>query len=101
MKNPHPYIDSGVYALLLDGENYYVGASTDIHRRLDEHEYNRTAWTDMHNVISVDDIFPARCQLKRLEREVTIAYMEKYGWKSVRGAGWTEAELESEPIPLR
>lgn len=98
MMSEYPHIKSGVYVLQLEHGKFYVGASTDIHRRVDGHD---TVWTEEHLPISVHDIFPAKQEIKKLEREVTLMYMDMYGWKNVRGAGWTQKNMKNEPKALK
>lgn len=94
----HPHINSGVYVLRLENGKFYVGASEDIHRRLSNHS---AAWTQEHQPIEVEDVFPAHTGLKDLEREVTLMYMREHGWENVRGAGWTRVNMSNPPRVLR
>jgi len=98
MMSEYPHIISGVYVLRLEHGKFYVGASTDIHRRIDGHG---TVWTKEHRPISVHDVFPAKHNIKELEREVTLMYMDMYGWENVRGAGWTQRDMDNKPRALR
>lgn len=98
MITEHPHITSGVYVLRLEQGKFYVGASTNIQARVQNHD---SVWTRKYEPIMVDDVFPAKEDIKDLEREVTLMYMRRHGWENVRGAGWTRAEMESKPKPLR
>lgn len=98
MMREHPHIESGVYVLRLEQGKFYVGASRNIQRRIENHN---SVWTQKYKPESVDDVFPAKEQIKELEREVTLMYMKRYGWENVRGAGWTKTEMENKPKPLR
>lgn len=98
MERDHPHVASGVYALRLEEGKYYVGESSDIDNRIEDHA---SEWTMVYRPVSVDDVFPAKHGLKELEREVTLMYMQEHGWENVRGAGWTRVEMENPPKPLR
>jgi predicted GIY-YIG superfamily endonuclease len=98
MQRQHPHINSGVYALRLEHGKFYVGASKDIDRRISNH---KSEWTQIHKPKSLDNVFPAKHNLKDLEREVTLMYMREHGWEDVRGAGWTRVDMQNEPKPLR
>jgi predicted GIY-YIG superfamily endonuclease len=100
MQNPYSF-NSGVYALELEDGCYYVGYSEDLDARLQKHRNCVTAWTKKHPPVAVDDVFPARFNIKQLEKEVTLQYMKEHGWKKVRGAAWTQVERDTKPVPLR
>lgn len=99
MEDPHPYINCGVYALLLEDSKFYVGLSRDMEKRF--RGGHNSEWTSRYEPIKIHDKFPAKVELKKLEREVTLLYMRRYGWDRVRGAGWTKVEMERPPKILR
>ena len=37
----------------------------------------------------------------QMEREVTLHYMRKYGWRQVRGGPWSKAVMKRPPRELR
>lgn len=98
LDNPLPHVNSGVYVLLLEGSNFYVGMSRDIHQRLKGHS---TAWTSKHEPLEIEEIFPAKKDLKQLEKEVTLMYMRDKGWENVRGYAWTEVDMSRPPKAIR
>lgn len=84
-----------VYVLQLEQENYYIGQSLDLSRRIGEHFLGTfldegARWTKAHNPIKVLQLFPITDvhKINDYERMVTIAYMSKFGTDKVRGAGW-------------
>ena len=91
-----------VYILRLEGGNYYVGATSDLNRRLEQHRRgNGAAWTKKHPVVELAASSDPVRNWWALEREVTLRMMRKYHWRNVRGAGWTERQLSSPPAALR
>lgn len=94
----HPHINSGVYVLRLEGGKFYVGESEDIYERVNNHS---SAWTKEHRPIEIEEVFPAKEDLKQLEKEVTLMYMRRKGWRNVRGYAWTKRGMDRPPVPLR
>ena len=90
--------EMSVYTLELEGDNYYVGFSDDVPRRVAEHFLLRGAhWTRLHRPVKVLEVVPGN---KDLENAKTIALMCRLGWRKVRGGAWCATELKSMPIPL-
>lgn len=74
---------------------YYIGITTDIANRIREHTYKEkksATFTKKHEVVDVVEIkyigLTNSNYAKKVEREVTIQYMEKYLWKNVRGSDY-------------
>ena len=87
-----------VYTLELEGNNFYVGFSDDIPKRMAEHFLGRGSyWTRLHAPIKVLEVVPGN---KELEAAKTISLMCRVGWRRVRGAAWCATELKSMPLPL-
>lgn len=90
-----------VYILRLENENYYIGATEDLDRRMRQHSSGGgAAWTTQHPPIEVVASSSPVAHWERLEREVTIRVMARYGWTNVRGGPWTKREMESPPNDL-
>lgn len=90
-----------VYILRLERDNYYVGATGDLQRRLREHRDGCGAkWTQKHPMIEVAATNESLTNWKAVEKEVTLRMMDKYGWKNVRGGPWTQRNLSSPPAAL-
>lgn len=90
-----------IYILRLEQDNYYVGATENIQRRLRSHRYGGGAkWTQKHPVIEVAATNENVTNWKAVEKEVTLRMMEKYGWENVRGGPWTQRNLSSPPAAL-
>ena len=76
-----------IYVLKLINEKYYVGYSTHCDERIKNHFAGKgSSWTKLHHPISIIETFEGG---KEEEREITLLYMKKFGWRNVRGAGWT------------
>jgi predicted GIY-YIG superfamily endonuclease len=89
-----------VYALLLEGENFYVGITRDLDRRLSEHFSGKgSEWTKLHKPMGLIETWKNAAPIE--ERNITLAYMEKYGWWRVRGARWTQRNMRNPPKELR
>lgn len=85
-----------VYALLLEGDNYYIGITTDYLTRMSNHRKGEgSKWTALHKFIDVIEIIPGA--LISDEKRLTIKYMHKYGWQKVRGGPWCNLEYKSRP----
>lgn len=86
------------YALQLDNGCFYVGRTTNLTQRLAQHlkiGHGKSAlWVDKHGFKAVDYI----CIGQDIERDLTLAYMQKYGWEKVRGANWRSIEMLRPPM---
>jgi len=86
-----------LYLLELENDKYYVGQTTDVDFRFKDHKSGKGAkWTKMHRPL---------CELLRraitvesageavlLENEMTLRYMEIFGWENVRGGQFVVVE---------
>jgi predicted GIY-YIG superfamily endonuclease len=85
-----------IYALKLEGDNYYIGQTTNLNGRLASHLQldgpNSTGaiWTRKHKPQSLVELFitPSDSDPYDLEKEITLKYMKEYGLDKVRGAAW-------------
>lgn len=77
-----------IYVLKLEDDCYYVGITMDLNKRLSQHWIGKGAkWTGLHKPVSVEKvIFPVLDH--KMENEVTMEYMEKYGKDKVKGGSW-------------
>lgn len=90
-----------IYVLRLEAKRYYVGATGDLERRLNQHTSGQGAvWTERYPPVELAASSDPVANWKELEREVTLRVMAKYGWSRVRGGPWTQRELGSPPSDL-
>lgn len=81
-----------IYVLKLVEDRYYVGRTSNIFRRIQQHftgvgsvytkNYKPLKVIEVEEEITTED-----------ERFKTMAVMEKYGWERVRGSGWCSLEI--------
>jgi len=93
----------GIYALKLEGGNYYVGSSGNVERRINSHMDGRgSAWTRLHRPVEVLDTMEVKDpeSRKRFEKYRTLHLMKKKGWERVRGWAWTQRNLSRPPRAL-
>ncbi len=84
-----------VYVLELEGGNWYVGWSADLHTRIASHFLGAgSKWTQLHRPISVHSVRPGDTML---ETCVTVALMCKHGWERVRGGSYCNVEMTKPP----
>ncbi|MGM8141406.1 GIY-YIG nuclease family protein [Enterococcus italicus] len=83
------------YVLQTTNNMFYIGITTDIANRIREHTYKEkksAAFTKKHDVEQVVEIkyigLTNSNYAKKIEREVTIQYMQEKGWKNVRGSDY-------------
>jgi len=88
-----------VYVLELENNKYYVGYKDKGIIRAENHftQGGSSAWTRLHKPIKIISFVDGS---KELEKSTTLEYMIKYGWKNVRGAGWTSINCYC-PLELR
>ena len=79
-----------IYCLLLDDNKYYVGQTTDINRRFEEHTMGfGSKWTKLYQPVKIvesivcENVTESECV--ELEDKKTLEYAEKYGYNNVRG----------------
>jgi len=86
-----------IYILELEQNKYYIGKTTNIAFRLDDHfTSNGAAWTRKYKPIQVQSII-ADCD-DYDEDKYTLKYMEKYGINNVRGGSFCEIKLSDANI---
>lgn len=90
------------YVLLLQRGRLYVGNTDNIYQRLLEHRMmspSASVWVREHGPI-VRLVEVCRNCSSDDETYKTLEYMDKFGWESVRGAGWCRSELKAPPAAL-
>jgi predicted GIY-YIG superfamily endonuclease len=87
------------YVLKLRDGCWYVGATKDLNHRLKAHFSDKGAkWTRLHPPVSVEEVL-----IGDREKEITLAYRDKYGKALVRGHAWTacnDPDYETYPDPI-
>ena len=82
-----------IYVLQLIEERYYVGRTTNILNRIEQHFTGcGSIYTMKYKPIKVIEVVEELS--KDDERNKTLEIMEKYGWEKVRGAGWCSLEIK-------
>jgi len=83
-----------LYVLQLANGKYYVGKSTDVNRRYQEHvSGNGSAWTSLHKPKRILEIRSLKDEHD--ETNTTKELMKKYGIENVRGGAYTQVTLPS------
>jgi len=81
-----------IYVLQLANKKYYVGKTTDVMKRFNEHKSgNGSAWTKLHEPKKILECRPLINHHD--ENNVTKDYMKKYGIENVRGGAYTQTSL--------
>jgi predicted GIY-YIG superfamily endonuclease len=81
-----------LYVLQLQGGKYYVGKTTDINRRYEEHKTGRgSSWTSKYKPVKILEVRPLKDTHD--ENNTTKDLMKKYGVDNVRGGSYTQVEL--------
>jgi len=81
-----------VYTLNLEGGRKYVGMTTNIKQRMDQHFSGEgSAWTQKYAPVSIKSIKPAEGidAAKKLETKTYFKMKDRHGTDMVRGAGHT------------
>jgi predicted GIY-YIG superfamily endonuclease len=86
-----------IYILKLEKNKYYVGKSSKLYKRLDDH-FNSygSSWTKKYKPIKVIQTID-NCD-KFDEDKYTLKYMEKYGIHNVRGGSFCETKLNNDNL---
>jgi len=88
-----------IYVLLLEDGRYYIGKSTTVDFRLEQHfnGYGST-WTKKYKPIKVVEIIPNSDTFD--EDKYTLKYMSKYGIDMVRGGSFCQIELSDQAMQI-
>jgi putative endonuclease len=83
-----------VYVLRCAGGKFYVGFTTDLAARVEEHASGDggSEWTRQHKPLELVETHSVADeeQGKALEKQLTLEHMMQYGVNNVRGAGYTQ-----------
>lgn len=87
-----------LYVLELENDKLYVGISSDLPKRLDQHKHGKGAkWTQLHKPISVkhtqDLGYLTYSQAAAIETRTTKQAIAKYGIENVRGGSICQIDL--------
>src|SRR5436305_15333171 len=86
-----------VYVLECRKGKYYVGKTTNIKTRFQEHCNGDGAdWTRKYEPIRIFKQYKQANNDKYLELNKTLEYMDKYGIKNVRGGPYCQVDLSAE-----
>lgn len=78
--------------LQLTNGKYYVGKTTDMNRRYQEHKAgNGSSWTSKYKPVKIMEVRPVKDAYD--ENNTTKDLMKKYGIDNVRGGSYTQVEL--------
>ena len=87
---------SYIYVLELEDERYYIGRTSNIVQRMNEHFRGDGAlYTKKYKPIKIKEIIVEKTKYD--ERDKTLECMEKYGWDKVRGYAWCNESLSKKP----
>lgn len=89
-----------VYVLKLKAGKFYVGITADYGNMLRKHmSCIATEWTSIYKLVRVEETVIYDPSL-RLEDEVTLKYMRKYGVSNVRGGQWIRPKLSRKCLSI-
>jgi predicted GIY-YIG superfamily endonuclease len=81
-----------IYILRLQGGKYYVGKTTNVIKRYQEHVNGQGAqWTRIYKPISLEQTIPNASPFD--EDKTVKEYMAKYGIENVRGGSYVQEDL--------
>lgn len=81
-----------LYVLQLQGGKYYVGKTSDMNRRYEEHKKGTgSSWTSKYKPVKILEVRPLKDEYD--ENNTTKDLMKKYGVDNVRGGSYTQVEL--------
>lgn len=82
------YIDKVTYVLKLEDDRYYVGLTTNLKRRYQQHCDGKGAkWTQLYSPVEIIEL-----QSGDVENELTSKYIAKYGYGNVRGGDYCQLQ---------
>jgi len=86
-----------VYIVKLENGKWWVGKTTNVERRLKKIRKGiGPPWTIINRMKKLEEI-RKNADLK----EVTLEYMQLYGWENVRGYAWSQWNMKRPPKELR
>jgi hypothetical protein len=88
---------TNIYILQLEDNNYYIGYTEDIKKKIQSHiDGTGASFTKLHKPISIIKVYENVSPLK-VDKYI-IKYMQKYGINNVRGGLYKNIELKSSQI---
>lgn len=88
-----------LYVLKLDKGKWYVGKTTDVMKRYQQHVNGKgSAWTSKYPPVSLTESKPITSPHD--ENNSTKDYMKKYGVENVRGGSYTQITLDDSVISV-
>jgi hypothetical protein len=97
--NPYVKYTFTIYVLMLEGGKYYVGKTTSLESRIQQHFGGTgSVWTKKYKPIRVVET-ASNCESFD-EDKYTIRYMHQYGIENVRGGSFCQVCLPDETIRL-
>ena len=86
-----------IYVLSLKDNKWYVGRSSNVERRFEQHKKGDGAkWTYLHLPINIHEIREMKTEYD--EDNITLKYMKKYGIYNVRGGQFCALEFKPQNI---
>lgn len=86
-----------IYVLKLVEDRYYVGRTSNILKRIEEHfTVGGSIYTKKYKPLKIIEVTEELTNED--ERFKTLEIMEKYGWEKVRGACWCSLEIKKPNI---
>ena len=87
------------YALLLQGNNYYIGQTDDMDKRWHQHATGcGAAWTRLHPPIAIVETRNDSRESFGEEDRMTKQYMQQHGLESVCGGSYCQVHLDDDTI---
>ena len=86
-----------IYVLKLVDDRYYVGRTSNILKRMEEHfTIGGAVYTKKYKPLKIIEVIEELTNED--ERFKTLEIMEKYGWEKVRGSCWCSLEIKQPNI---
>jgi len=81
-----------IYVLKLNGGKYYIGKSSNVTKRYEQHLQGNVSWTSKHKPEYIEKVLPASSPFD--EDKITKEYMNIYGIDNVRGGSYVTVILD-------
>ena len=79
---------------------FYIGVSYALNNRIAQHCSGRgSAWVKLHPVVRIAEV--RMNATLDLERQITLEYMRRHGWRHVRGGPYSKPFMRRPPRELR
>ena len=86
-----------IYVLKLTNNKWYVGKTTNIVTRLEQHFNFGSVWTFMYKPLGIEKCFKGD---HFDEDKWTLKYMNTYGIPNVRGGSFSQVKLDEDHIKM-